>query len=133
MGQKCTVCAAPANVRAAVDARLKEKQPLRELSKQTGFSRSGLSRHSRVCVSRTTVEEYRGRSKTDLRNRRYVVAWPADPPALWRYTADGAETELRDSDVLLTVRYVRAAVRNPTALLRAAAEDLESTSRKGTI
>jgi hypothetical protein len=84
--KSCSVCAAPPDVRAAVNDALAHREKLRDLEKRSGFSRSTLSRHGRRCIVRDTLAAHREKLGG---GDRFFVVWPnaqvpADlPPDVW--------------------------------------------------
>ena len=53
---ECSICSSP--VVNDINDALAKSEPLRSIAKRSGFSRAGLSRHSRKCVGRLRVEKF---------------------------------------------------------------------------
>jgi hypothetical protein len=138
--QTCTVCGAPAEVSAAINAELAkppgERMKLRDMEKLCHISKSAISRHTRKCLPKHILSTYRSTGKVDLKNRRVIVEWPDIGSGHHRFTLcfeynhhgkpierqqyepiELAAGQLRDSDLLLVVEYEQKPIRNPGALL----------------
>jgi hypothetical protein len=124
----CSICSASTDVVHAINAALEKKIPLRDLAKQSGFSRAGLSRHSRNCVGRTAISHHAS-MQSDLwgGRARLITVWP-DENGNPQFPDD-----FKPEDVFLVVEYERFPDKpqNPSALLtpsqrKAAAEATEA-------
>jgi hypothetical protein len=83
---ECSICAAPANVRQAIDDSLDKGDKLRPLATRSGLSRATLSRHNRRCRVRTTLENYRhasGPQATIDRPGKFFTLWPGEKIPDW--------------------------------------------------
>ena len=75
----CSICSSPNDVAQAIDAALTKKEPLRLLAARSGFSRAALSRHSRRCRVRMTIENHRlasGPAATPDTPVKFFTLWP---------------------------------------------------------
>lgn len=112
--QRCSVCTSPPGVLEYVNAIFskprRERIPLRELQKQTGLSRSALSKHSIRCLTREKLIAYREQKRQDWDSKRKVVAWPRERYFVTGTADDWPPAELQPSeltaeDVLIRVQY----------------------------
>lgn len=126
---ECSICNAPPEVFAAVNAALRKKEKLRDIEARAGFSRSALSRHGRNCLPRFVLATRKARAELNLKHCREVVSWPNGT-----FTLDGEpipEQQVRPDDTLFVVTYQKTPLdkfKNPSALVseavsKAAAED----------
>lgn len=115
----CKICLAPVEVRELIDRELskprRERKPLRQMEKETGFSKSLLSKHSIKHMTRDILVAYREQTRVDWMKRRKIVAWPdtensrvcflnISTPELWP-AAHIERNELAANDVLIRIRY----------------------------
>jgi hypothetical protein len=108
----CKTCSSP--IRAEVDAMLDRGVFLRDISAQTGISRSALSRHNRKCRSKRRVEEYKNASKGE---GRLFVHWLGAPEI--------ARTDWRPQDCVLEISYEKKP--SPPMLTRDEAQELKQS------
>jgi len=97
--QRCSICSAPPEVLAAVNEALRKREKFRDLAERTGFSRASLHRHSKRCVPRDTLAQYKARTAV-IPSGRTIVAWPARPDQPAHYTLLFSEYVLHESDLL---------------------------------
>jgi hypothetical protein len=107
----CSICSAPQPVRDAINAALTRGTNYREIEKEVGISRSSISRHSRKCIPRKRMNDFRDALRP-VANGRLVIAWPNDecapPDARGKFLYWGKELradDLRENDTILKVEY----------------------------
>lgn len=121
---ECSICTAPAYIRNAVDVELSRRTRLRDIAKMTHLSKSAIHRHSKRCVSRTSLQGlHTARFNPEL--HRVLTRWPNDPVCTpdvrgktFVYSSpDPADhhsnpippDQLRPTDILLVVEYDKPA------------------------
>jgi hypothetical protein len=119
--QKCAICSSSREVREAIETRLQQGVSLDQIAAESGFSRSGLSRHKRECQLRATLDQHRvppagSRVLTQWPNGSLSLAFdPSDPAG-----HDGGRpieaSEVKESDVIVSVQLHSARVLNPAGL-----------------
>lgn len=87
----CSICSSPSQIRELIDRELSKpigtRKPLRVLAALGGFSKSGLSRHDRNCLSRARLEAFRDRRKKSNRIGRIILKDSSTNPARWTWRA----------------------------------------------
>jgi len=117
----CRICEAPGDARTIVDALLSQKIFLREIAKQTGFSKSSVHRHSRNCYIAGAAKSLQS-VRFDPARDRVFVRWPGQP---------FDEAKLAKNDWIVNVVYEKLEVENPSAPVdEALAEDRARTAAK---
>lgn len=143
---KCSICV---NVELAetINKMLYAKMQQSDIATQTGVSKSTVGRHANACF--LTYRALRNKIKTSgiSPNARIVVSYPTATPEERTYgygESTIAKSELRQSDIILTVVYDKLDIKrlgNPRAcafdettfesfLAAAQAEDLERAEAK---
>ena len=84
--QICSVCSAPVEVQQAVNAALANRTKMRDIALAVGISKSSIHRHSQKCVTRTALNQYRGKREKQL--GKTVVKWPDGTYTLLHIAAD---------------------------------------------
>jgi hypothetical protein len=116
----CTICSSPPDVRNAIDEALYKKEKLRDLEKRCAFSRATLSRHSRRCLPKNTLEAHRTRGRFNQYKHRIWIAFPDCEPYLfadvtrphrWSHLAKVEDKDIED--VCLRVVFAPAVKRVP--------------------
>jgi hypothetical protein len=110
--QKCSICKADENVRAAVESLLQNKTKLDDVARESGFSRAALSRHSRKHMLRHALNRHR-EMKMNLDGCRIVTQLPTARAGF--FTLHTVETNSRGRTV---VRYLRAEELKPDDVLQ---------------
>jgi hypothetical protein len=106
--QVCSICSAPADVRAAVNEALARREKFLDLAARTGFSKSALHRHSQRCVPREILSRYKNQ-RTPPAPERELVRWPDGRIFVWRTQQPVAPDEVRPNDIVFSVAYNRTA------------------------
>jgi hypothetical protein len=71
--KKCSICAAGAAVTEAVNAQLAQKVFLRDIAAAVGVSKSAVHRHSKKCVSRAVLNNYRDKKAAVAHGRMLLI------------------------------------------------------------
>src|SRR5579859_102476 len=85
--QKCSVCVSPPAVRDAIESQVREGIKLRDIERQSGFSKSDISRHCRNCVARNELTRHRSERVGSLKDSRIVLSLAGGDWAKAPYTA----------------------------------------------
>jgi hypothetical protein len=78
MGVDCSICSAPVQVLKAINEGLAKRTKMRDLAKQSGFSKSAIGRHSKNCLARQILSSYQT-TRFNPALGRIFVRWPDDP------------------------------------------------------
>jgi hypothetical protein len=102
----CSICRSSAAVRDAVNHALEKRVKMRDIAKQSGFSKSAIHRHSQNCRSRQVLLDHRAR-RAHVRDRKIVIVWPNK----------AIPKNLDENSIVIRVVYEQQPVGNPGALI----------------
>ena len=111
MGDTCSVCSSPVQVRNTINDQLRQGARLRDIASQCGISKSAIHRHRTKCVPRELLQAHR---KAKLTDSRIVAHWPTDETApaetrgnfvLWNSGEVIAPSEVTADDLIFEIQY----------------------------
>lgn len=108
--KQCSICTAGAG--DAVNRMLEKGTPLREISRLSGFGLATTHRHKSRCWSRRTLTKIRDRRI--IRGRHYNILWRDEETGVTTYP-DSFNPQ--NENVVITVEFCEAPIRNPNAFL----------------